>query len=180
MEASPSTAAAAAWSPSNAAVAVAVASPATSAFKVGKSPDRAMQYLASSCENFKYNPQGPSSYKSSYDPIARHAASDPPPRAMLSCAEAVTDLHIHSDDCLATAHFHLSLAEHAYTALCATPCGPEAAAVTSRRRRMAVLQVDHATTNWRVRRKHHAQATGRLQLALRCLQEHVPPWRAKQ
>ena len=99
---------------------------------------------------------------------------------MLSCAEAVTDLHIHSDDCLATVHFHLSLAEHANTALCATPCGPEAAAVTSRRRRMAVLQVDHATTNWRIRRKNNAQATGRLQLALRCLQEHVPPWRAKQ
>ena len=33
--------------------------------------------------------------------MARHAASDPPPRAMLSCAEAVTDLHIRFHDCLA-------------------------------------------------------------------------------
>ena len=44
--ASPSTAAAAAWSLSNAAVAVAVASAATSAFNVGRSPDKVMQYLA--------------------------------------------------------------------------------------------------------------------------------------
>ena len=63
--------------------------------------------------------------------------------------------------------------------LCTTPRGPETAAVASCRGRMAVLQMDHATTNRRVRRKHHAQATGRLQLALRCLQEHVPAWRIK-
>ena len=60
-----------------------------------------------------------------------------------------------------------------------TPRGPEAAAVASRRGRMAVLQVDHATTDRRVRREYHAQATGRLQLALRSLQEHVPACRAE-
>ena len=63
--------------------------------------------------------------------------------------------------------------------MCTTPRGPEAAAVASRRGRVAVLQMNHATTNWRVRRKNHAQATGRLQLPFRSLQEQVPAWQKK-